>query len=272
MDSWIVRGDGFGVSDVRCTAPRSGFDAPEEGGGHVLVAVRRGAFVRKVRGGEQLLDSTVAYLGEPGTVQQFAHPVAGGDACTAIDLRPALLAGLCGGDPSVSVATLPVDGRAELALRLVTELARRGEDPHGVLAEHVVRLVATLLARRMPERVVSGRPATVAARRRLVDDAREQLLADPTPGLVELSRRVASSPHHLSRTFTAATGLSVSRYRNRLRVGRALDRIGQGESDLALLAAELGFADHAHLTRTMRDLAGYTPQGWRRLVAAKCSV
>ncbi len=48
------------------------------------------------------------------------------------------------------------------------------------------------------------------------------------------------------------TGVTVSQYRNRPRVSLALDRLAQGEPDLATLACDLGFADHAHLTRTVR--------------------
>ncbi|MFD0541604.1 helix-turn-helix domain-containing protein [Actinomadura luteofluorescens] len=60
--------------------------------------------------------------------------------------------------------------------------------------------------------------------------------------------------------------MSVTRYRNRIRVGRALDRLERGERDLSGLAADLGFADHAHLTRTVREETGRTPTVLRRLL------
>jgi AraC-like DNA-binding protein len=55
----------------------------------------------------------------------------------------------------------------------------------------------------------------------------------------------------------------VSTYRRRLRVRAALERLSGGESDLARLAADAGFADHAHLTREMRALLGTTPSALR---------
>lgn len=61
--------------------------------------------------------------------------------------------------------------------------------------------------------------------------------------------------------------MTVSRYRNRVRVGRALARIEEGEQDLAGLAAALGFADQAHLTRTMRAELGRPPGHIRRLLS-----
>ena len=60
--------------------------------------------------------------------------------------------------------------------------------------------------------------------------------------------------------------MSLTRYRNRVRVGRAMDRIENGDSGLAALAADLGFADQAHLTRTVREQLGHTPTALRRLL------
>ncbi|WP_372518087.1 helix-turn-helix domain-containing protein [Solirubrobacter ginsenosidimutans] len=52
-----------------------------------------------------------------------------------------------------------------------------------------------------------------------------------------------------------------------LRVRAALERLSGGEQDLARLAADAGFADHAHLTREMRALLGLTPSALKREVS-----
>ena len=96
-----------------------------------------------------------------------------------------------------------------------------------------------------------------------MSQAQAALAADPWLGLVALSRVTGCSPHHLSRVFTQLTGLTVSQYRNRLRVSLALERVAEGERDLAGLAGDLGFADHAHLTRTVRAATGRTPSSLR---------
>lgn len=262
----LVRDDGFSVVDVRCAGAPRGFDRPERSESHMLVAVRRGAFVRRVRGRDMMVDGSVAYLSAPDSVDQFAHPVAGGDVCTAIFLSAPLLAGLAGGDPCLNAPALPMDAASEFAVRKLTTAARN-RDPAGEVAERVVRLVAALLARRQPERVASGRPPTAAARRVLAERAREAMHADPAVGLVGLARRAGCSPHHLSRVFSQVNGASVTAYRNRLRVSRALERLADGEPSLAALAADLGFADHAHLTRAIRAATGRTPAECRRLLA-----
>jgi transcriptional regulator GlxA family with amidase domain len=76
------------------------------------------------------------------------------------------------------------------------------------------------------------------------------------------------SPSHLSRTFHGHVGMTISRYRNRVRVSRVLIRVEEGETDLAGLAAAVGFADQAHLSRTVRAEAGRTPSRLRRLFSA----
>jgi transcriptional regulator GlxA family with amidase domain len=116
-----------------------------------------------------------------------------------------------------------------------------------------------------PAQVGSGRPRTAAARRSLAADAREALAADPSLGLVALGRAVGASPHHLSRVFAAEVGVSVSMYRRRLRLRAALE--GMDEPNLSRVAADAGFADHAHLAREARVLLGSTPSALRGEVA-----
>jgi transcriptional regulator GlxA family with amidase domain len=72
----------------------------------------------------------------------------------------------------------------------------------------------------------------------------------------------------LSRVFRQETGETLSRFRNRVRVRAALDRLAAGAPDLARLAADLGFADHAHLTRALRSEVGDPPGHVRALLTA----
>jgi AraC-like DNA-binding protein len=51
--------------------------------------------------------------------------------------------------------------------------------------------------------------------------------------------------------------------RRRLQEVAARLRTGSGE-DLARVAAETGYADHAHLTRDFRDSVRQTPRDFRR--------
>lgn len=101
--------------------------------------------------------------------------------------------------------------------------------------------------------------------------AREAILADvpQSATLCGLAELLGVSPFRLSRVFSRQTGTSLTRFRNRVRVGRAMDRLADGETALADLAHDLGFADQAHLTRTVRDHVGSTPVELRRLLSRR---
>jgi AraC-like DNA-binding protein len=90
----------------------------------------------------------------------------------------------------------------------------------------------------------------------------EQLHHSPNASLVELARAVHYSPFHLSRVFREVMGLTLSRYRTRLRLHDVLTRL-DGASDLNRLAADAGFADHSHMTRTFVTHLGRTPSALR---------
>jgi AraC-like DNA-binding protein len=234
----------------------------------VLALVRAGLFRRRVGGVEAFLDPAVGYWERPGDEHQIAHPLGHGDVCTAVTFSEALVASLTGGEPEVPDAPVLTADGVDLAHRELTARARRGAGALE-LDERVVRLAAAALSQRLPERVASGRPATAAARRRLVNAAREALTADPGRlRLEDLAHLVGTSPHHLSRVFRAETGVSLTRFGNRLRVRRVLEHLAAGEPSLARLAADLGFADHAHLSRTVREQLGHTPSQLRRLLRA----
>ena len=256
---------GLRIEDVRCASHRTGWSAPEPSTGYSVVFVRSGCFRRRVAGRESLLDPAVVYFERPGQEQQVAHPNEGGDSCTAFALAPETVAQLWGGEPELPAAPLFTDAELDLGHRLLVAASARGDSFE--LAERAVALLAAVLERAHPGRVASGRPATAAARSASVEAAREAIAASPRIGLLELARMAAISPHHLSRIFSEHTGETVSRYRNRIRVRIALERLADGETSLARLAADLGFADQAHLCRVVRSELGQAPSRLRaRLV------
>ncbi|MER8038520.1 helix-turn-helix domain-containing protein [Streptomyces hydrogenans] len=261
----VLRTDGLLLADVSCGGPPPGWTETRPATVFGFVMVRRGVVRGRVDGREQLLDSASVYVERPGSEQQFSHPC-GGDVYTEIVLAEPVLAGLLGGDPSVPQGLVFTTPDVALAHRMLLGRDRAGDDFE--LAERVTALAALLLARLAPDRVEAGRPGSAAARRRTVDEARAVLNDDPLRGLEEVSRLVGCSPHHLSRVFANATGMSLTRYRNGLRVNRALEHLAEGERDLARLAQELGFTDQAHMTHVVRDLAGLPPGRLRALLNA----
>ncbi len=206
----------------------------------------------------------MAYVGAPGEEERFAHP-AGGDVCTSVRLAPQLWSAVAGDAGDLVRAGVYVDAALDLAHRRCLSAAAGG-DVDFALAERLLVLlrgaVDQVVARPMPVR-----PAV--ADRRLVAAVRQAVAEDgpAARGLLPLARSLNVSPYRLSRVFGREMGVSLTRYRNRVRVGRALDRLEGGETSLARLAADLGFADQAHLSRTVREQVGYTPSALRQVLS-----
>jgi AraC-like DNA-binding protein len=260
----VAAGPGFGISTVNCVDDHVGWSPAELSAGNTVVLVRRGRFRRSAGGALVDADSTVGYVGLSGGEERFAHP-AGGDLCTAVTVSDPLWASFAGDrDPAPG---LYVDAALDLAHRRLLRAAAGGDVAYG-LAERLVGLLA-LAVRRVTDRPVPAGSAAAPADRALVGAARAAIAADhpAAGGLMPLAAHLGASPYRLSRAFSREMGISLTRYRNRMRVGRAIDRLEAGDVDGGRLAADLGFADQAHLCRTVREHVGHTPTAVRRLFA-----
>lgn len=267
MDATWLDGKGVKVTSVGCAG--AGGPTPREVEGvdaFELCLVREGCF--RVRGTrlEVFADPATCLLGSPGHVVEVTHTRPGGDVSTFVSISEDVVASLGGGCTHVPAAVPATAGIVWSHQRLVAA-ARRGDDAMAV-EESALLLFASALAQAEPGRVRAGKP-TGRAHQRLADDARAALVTDPTiSSVVELARLIGCSPHHLSRVFVEQTGQGIGRYRAALRVDRALTRLAEGETSLARLADACGFADHAHLTRTLRRHLDATPSALRALLTA----
>jgi AraC-like DNA-binding protein len=82
-------------------------------------------------------------------------------------------------------------------------------------------------------------------------------------GVQELAREVGWSRRHLSERFRAEYGLAPKVAARVLRFEQAVALLKRRpQTTLADLAADLGYADQAHLTREWHALAGCSPRQW----------
>ncbi|MFE9724213.1 helix-turn-helix domain-containing protein [Streptomyces sp. NPDC005794] len=255
----------FSISSVNCRSDHARWSAPEVRTDYRVVLVRHGRFRRKAAGAPADIDATLAYVGAPGEEESFAHP-AGGDVCTSISVTPGLWRSLAGDTEALTVQAVYVDPPLDLAHRSLLAAARSGDVDYA-LTEELLALLSTAIGRTATgptplDSTPSGRD------RPLVAAAREAITAShpASDTLSSLAELLGVSPYRLSRAFPRELGVTVTHYRQRVRVGRALDRLEAGESSLSALAADLGYADQAHLTRTMRQYLGRTPAALRRLL------
>jgi AraC-like DNA-binding protein len=83
----------------------------------------------------------------------------------------------------------------------------------------------------------------------------------------DVAARLFVSPRTLQRIARKYIGLSPSALIRRRRLQEAADRArNDPAADLAAIAAELGYTDHAHLTNDFRTFLGFTPSTYRRSV------
>jgi AraC-like DNA-binding protein len=106
--------------------------------------------------------------------------------------------------------------------------------------------------------------------RRRAEEVRAMLACEPAAPwrLDEVARAVHCSPFHLARQFRAATGETIARHLLRLRLSLALERIAAGETSLARLASDLGFAHHSHFTDRFHAMFATTPSQLRTILTA----
>lgn len=95
-----------------------------------------------------------------------------------------------------------------------------------------------------------------------VHRAQDAITRDPAKAwsLRRLARAVGASDRHLSRLFHEHTGMSISDYRNRLRVTLAHELLSQTRLDVERVAERAGFGSTRQLRRAWRRLYGTTPK------------
>jgi AraC-like DNA-binding protein len=142
-----------------------------------------------------------------------------------------------------------------------------GEDADPVAIEEGVlgMALAVLSAGGEAEAPAPHRAATRARHRDLALDTAEFLGSSFTQPLrlSEIALQVGSAPHHLTRIFKRYTGMSIHERITELRLKRALEILGDGDSDLARLAIDLGFSSHSHFSRAFKTAFGLSPSRYR---------
>jgi AraC-like DNA-binding protein len=177
----------------------------------------------------------------------WRSPTTPGQRMLGLRLRPGV-AGAVLGMPASEV--LDVHTRLEDLLgRWASELGERLTETNG--DEEAFALIERAVA----SRVEGGGPdpLVLAATRRL---------GFPGSRVDELAESLGISDRQLRRRFHDAVGYGPKTLDRVLRFRRLVAQTGDvaaGETDLARVAADLGYADQAHMTRDCLRLSGLTP-------------
>lgn len=91
------------------------------------------------------------------------------------------------------------------------------------------------------------------------DKLGQRIIRDPDLDLGEWSKQFGLAPQSLSRGFRKAFGVTPKRFRAEQRALRALRALVWWPGTGASLALELGFADQAHMIKSVRNIVGKRP-------------
>jgi AraC family transcriptional regulator len=253
----------LGVFDVVCFSPAGAPRSEERADVTQVVLPTDGAYAVHRGRDEIIADVASAVILAAGREYRVGHPLDGGDRSTVLIFPPEIIEDAFGADP---VGGGVVRSRVRLGLHLLRSMLRQGSD-EVPQAEELALLLLDRIGRDLgspgptrPDRYRWGR----------VQEVRAILAAAPGRRwrLGEVAGLVHCSPFHLARQFRAITGESVASYLLRLRVALALERLAQGEANLSVMAADLGFATHSHFSARFRSIIGASPSRVRDSLAS----
>jgi AraC-like DNA-binding protein len=221
-----------------------------------------GSLLRASAGAVALLNPDVVHTGQAATPAGWRYRVLYPKVSVVTDVAAEL--GWRAGTPQFP-ETVIYDQATATLLRSAHQAAEHGDQ----LASST--LLSTALAGLLRAHAAGGpvgagtdastgrrAPAAVSAIRGLLHER----LTDP-PSLAELAAITGLSQFALLRAFRAATGLPPHAYLNQLRVRRARLLLDGGRPP-AEVAAQVGFADQAHLTRHFKRVVGVPPAAYQR--------
>ena len=81
--------------------------------------------------------------------------------------------------------------------------------------------------------------------------------------LGELAMEAGVHPAHLSETFRATFGVTITRYVERLRLERDVTALAATDDPVGRIALQAGFYDHSHFSRVFRRATGVTSSEFR---------
>ncbi|MCS3841936.1 helix-turn-helix domain-containing protein [Microbacterium sp. AK031] len=137
-------------------------------------------------------------------------------------------------------------------LAAVTQAMEAGEDMH---RERAAQVFADWLIERIGH---------VAASARQANEMATLLMADAAITAEDAAARLSMSLRTLQRLAHRHVGLPPAAMIRRRRLQEAAQRVRElPDVDLSTLAAELGYADHAHLANDFRTVLGIAPSAYR---------
>lgn len=94
----------------------------------------------------------------------------------------------------------------------------------------------------------------------------------PSVNLEAMAQAVGLSPQYLSSLFHKETGLTISEFISRQKIGLAQNMLTHSSKNINEIADELGFCDSHYFSRFFKRYNHVTPSGYRRIAQAKAAM
>jgi AraC family transcriptional regulator len=151
-------------------------------------------------------------------------------------------------------------------IKLLVAEANSGGLSGRLYVEHLAHALAVRFLQLSGEKHAAGvsRERKMPARilQRVLDRMKAGLTSDLD--LKTIAAESGYSRSHFLRTFRASVGYSPHQWLMRLRIEEAKASLQKKSSSLTDIALECGFSNHAHFSRTFRQVVGVVPSEYRR--------
>lgn len=246
------------LADVFDIPPATRFAGHAHEGLH-FCAVLAGGFTETV--GRDVAVATPGILRVSPSARHDIRFGPDGARCLLVEVGPQDAAALR--RPLRSSAFMTDAWLAGLARRLERELS--AFDQRSAAQDLVLEILAQVTRRELGRPPGPPPPWLLESRDRLADEWRNP----PSAGTLALAAGVHRV--HLVRSFRDHFGCTLRGYVRRHRLAQAAKLLSSTDLPLSRVAAESGFADQAHLTRTLRRAIGITPLSLRQTRARPVS-
>jgi AraC family transcriptional regulator len=239
----------------------------------VLGFPHAGTYVRHDGTRSWLVEPTRIAFFNPSRSYRTSHPLGHGDRGSSFLFEPCVLREILirGGferhanrpAPQFPADDAPASARVRLIERALVARLEESDSPDPLETEETACWLASEALRSVDSRRRIG--AQLSRDDEIAEAVRRVASAELSRPLTldRLSREIGLSPFHLCRAFRVSIGIPIHRYRNRLRLSVALDRLREPSCDLTQLALSLGFSSHSHFTAAFRQEYGLVPSRYR---------
>ena len=150
-------------------------------------------------------------------------------------------------------------GQEQRLADLRNPTALQGARPLWYAAKVLELMAEFFFERRGEDELFCDRQKRLARERadRVITILRKRL--DETVSLKEIGREVGCSPFHLSRTFSAETGMTISQYLRRLRMERAAELLRSGKFNVTEAAMAVGYSSLSYFSQAFCQTMGCCP-------------